>query len=182
MKTCSYCEVNKSLEDFKLRKRKLKDGTLNISYVAMCKECTYKKTREWKANNKEKLADYRKDYYETNKERELENMRVWKEDNKDYILEYASSYNRGHRAERTALQNKRHARKKSASLMDGDEWNDFFIEEIYKTRQLRSEEINIPLDVDHIVPLQGKLVSGLHVWYNLQLLPSSVNRSKNNSF
>lgn len=50
--------------------------------------------------------------------------------------------------------------------------------------RLREIYANCPehYEVDHIVPLRGALVSGLHVEYNLQYLPSKVNRLKSNSF
>ena len=62
-----------------------------------------------------------------------------------------------------------------------DELTQFIVKEAHSLRRLRNQLTGIEWHVDHIIPLHNKLVCGLHIWSNLQVIPKLVNLQKGNT-
>jgi hypothetical protein len=78
------------------------------------------------------------------------------------------------------------AKRRAVKMQRTPSWltedNHWMMEQTYEFAALRTKMFGFAWHVDHIVPLQGKLVSGLHVPWNLQVIPATENISKNNNF
>ena len=114
--------------------------------------------KKWRKENRDKCIQYGKDYYNRNPDRM-----------KQFWTDY-SKRNPELRAFHTA---KRRAAKLQAtpSWLTEEHWD-----------QIRSLYEACPkgFHVDHIIPLQGKNVRGLHVPWNLQIIPAEDNLRKSN--
>jgi hypothetical protein len=78
------------------------------------------------------------------------------------------------------------AKRRAAKIQRTPKWLsafDFWVfEEAYALAALRTKLFGFSWHVDHIIPLQGEKVSGLHVPTNIQVIPWIDNVSKANSF
>jgi hypothetical protein len=112
-----------------------------------------------KAAAKRKRLERKRRYYAKNPERAMAATKKWKVSNPDKAAAIMRS-NRGLAAKRLKLRTPKWADRAA-------------IAQIYR---------NCPsgMHVDHVVPLNGKHVSGLHVHWNLQYLPAIENIRKAN--
>lgn len=74
------------------------------------------------------------------------------------------------------------AKRRAAQLKRTPQWltadDAWMIEQAYELSALRTKLFGFSWHVDHVLPLQGKYVSGLHVPTNLQVIPASENLRK----
>lgn len=84
------------------------------------------------------------------------------------------------KAERAAIQAARNAAKCNATPAWLTSEHKREIAAMYATAAIRTAMDGIPYEVDHIAPLRGKLVCGLHAPWNLRVITAAENRKKSN--
>lgn len=153
--------------------------------------------KKYREANKEKASLYHKEYRAKHKDKLIAYKNAWDEANKEKVSLSGKKRYQAKKANikaaiaeykklNPAKANANKAKRKSAKLQRTPKWlTDIDFERIetqYKLAQILTKLHNEPWHVDHIIPLQGKLVSGLHVPSNLQVLKGSENCSKQNNF
>lgn len=173
-KKCSKCGEQKPLSSFNLERGKPR---------AYCKVCHGAAALAWSRSNRERRRAIANAYTKRRREklgppkkgggvriytpeeaarRDREAKRDWERRNAHVVLAKTRKY-------------------QSRKLRAYPAWaNKSAIEAIYLRARELTKRLGVAMEVDHIVPLQGAIVCGLHVENNLQIIPMRKNRSKNN--
>ena len=174
---CSCCDQAKWLYEFRTRYR---NGY--HQYRSSCKSCESKAQVE--RNRKKMQAD--PEY----KAKSLNKLTEWGVQNKERRLECEAERRRNRYANDenyranvcSTVSGSRSRRNESAKNFPLSERHKEQIKAIYSTCSKVSKSTGKLHEVDHIVPLLGDNVCGLHVPWNLAIIPKAMNRSKNNAF
>jgi len=192
-KVCSKCQEEKSEDSFYVDKRR---GSLRPA----CKMCLSKQdlawkkrnpeaakqhNKDWRQRNPEKPRQYAKNDYYKNYERHKEEAKRFRKANPEKVRKWKAQWRNRNRekvrqkSSKWAANNPRKGREKSARYYARKvgaipKWaSKSEIRRIY-------EECPSGYEVDHIYPIKGEQVCGLHVPENLQYLTPSENYSKGN--
>jgi hypothetical protein len=155
---------------------------LASAWNAKNKELHAQSVKKHNAKHVEKYKQQRNLRYTKNKINELAWQKNYYNLNKKAIAKRTSEYQKCHLAmgaAKTARRRHAQAQRTPLWLSQDDYW---IMEQAYELAALRTAMFGFSWEVDHIVPLQGKTVSGLHVPNNLQVIPRAENRAKWNHF
>jgi 5-methylcytosine-specific restriction endonuclease McrA len=127
-----------------------------------CAECQKNRTKQWTNANPEKVRAY---LYTPE------------------MLEKRREYGRNYYNKNKAIFIEKDAKRRAKELLATTVWGQENVRAFYKkAKELEALNSGIKYHVDHIVPLVGANVCGLHNHFNLQILTETENKRKGNAW
>lgn len=205
-KTCSKCQEKKLFADFHKDSSKVDGFRTTCKVCKSLSDKNYKSNNietckvrdtEYYLKNKDKYDERSKKYYEEHKQRLLVLQKEYAETRKDFIIAWRKEYYESKKntpdyvaAQKAYYEENKPAflarsnKRRAAKLQALPKWltkaEHEEIKELYEIARMFKLYTGEEYHVDHIVPLQGENVCGLHVPWNLQVIPAKENLSKSN--
>ena len=114
------------------------------------------------------------------------NAALWRKQNPEHSGAKESKKKYAQSVRGKTKKNAHTAKRRAALIQRTPKWltdDDLsIIEQAYEIAVLRTQMFGFEWHVDHIIPLQGKTVSGLHVPDNLRVIPSKENLKKHSKY
>lgn len=174
MKNCPKCNQVKPFEAF------YRSSTHKSGYASWCIVCEKARNRAKNTLNTVSRNAKAKEWRESNKATYLAGIERWRKANPGRHERLMKEWAENNRDKVNAKWMRRYANKKQRTpswLTDAQHKQ---IELEYALADWCSTVMGEDYHVDHIIPLQGKTVSGLHVPWNLQVIPAKLNQQKSN--
>lgn len=158
-------------------------GHISLKKVSnyTCLECEKVHRSTWRRGNQKHISQHQTYRYNTDesfREKMLQNHKNWRDANPDK----SRAASMKHYLKDPSRQHARTAKRRALMIQAIPSWADMrTINNIYREAHQLSTSTT-KYQVDHIVPLQGRDVCGLHCEANLQILSEKENKSKGNKF
>jgi hypothetical protein len=199
-KKCTGCNEEKPINEFGPQKL----GKFGVT--SKCRPCARRATsdwqkknrskvneklKRWRDENKERVIKYDRDYYAKNKEKRISSVISWQKRNPQSKLASNAIYRSKNQSALKIWRHKNkgivydHAKNRTISMrMATPPWlsidDKLIIKAIYSASIRITKCTGIAHNVDHIHPLNHKLLCGLHVPSNLRFIPARLNTMKKN--
>ena len=156
-----------------------------IKWKLSNKERVLENSRRWKLENKDKVREYCRKRRKKNPDKIRENNRVankkLRDKNPERYKEVQREANKNWVENNRGIVNAKNAKRHATKLKATPKWANMDKIKLFYIEAARlTKETGIKHHVDHIIPLQGRNICGLHVENNLQILTAYENCSKSN--
>jgi len=154
------------------------DKTKKDGYCNYCKSCN----KEYRLSRRDHYVNLCLKWRQDNQDKVKETNAQYRKDNPDRVKAMQKAWRKQNPSKCRALNRKYEQRKAKAcpTWLTPEQLSE--IQQYYWLAKDLQSVTGEVYHVDHIVPLKGKNVCGLHVPWNLQVLPADINMSKGNSF
>lgn len=176
MKTCSKCGEAKPFDAFTKRG----DSDRLRSQCRACRSASERdRSREYHGRPEVRERKRAYDAARAGDPAHLAVKRASYRAKREQYVERSRRYQRAHPGKVNAATAARDAARRQRTVA----WADpVAIAAVYQQAARVSRCLGVEHHVDHVVPLRGRKVSGLHVQTNLRVLPARLNVRKNNRF